>query len=324
MKKSSVIKIVSVVCVLIVVVITLFICFFFVNNKIKCKGGLDINKKNNTLIAKNDEIKILQISDTQFASVEEAPKALDVVQQVVNKSNPDMIVLTGDNISDNSTLKTAQHLVKFMDSFKLPWALVFGNHDYNAVVPPKDLSDLYEDSKYCIYKTGSIENSYGNYTYTIERENRSIYSLIFMDSGKTGFDKKHVDWYENEINKQTLSNNNKVVNSMVFFHIPLEELNSAYDLFLEDSSIGSGVKNEAFCVQSTNVGLFNKAVELGSTKAFVYGHDHINNLVLNYNGIKLCYGLKSGRTSYFYDTMQGGNLYTITENNEIKIDRIYI
>ena len=57
---------------------------------------------------------------------------------------------------------------------------------------------------------------------------------------------------------------------------------------------------------------FNKALELGSTKAFIFGHDHINNLVLNYKGINLCYGLKSGRTSYYNNEMLGGNLYTIT------------
>ena len=204
MKKSAIIKIVSVVCILVVIAMALFMCIFFANTKIKCKGGLDINKRNNTLISKNNEIKILQISDTQFASIEEAPKALDIMQQAVDKSNPDMIVLTGDNINDNSKAETVEYLVEFMDSFQLPWALVFGNHDYNASVSAKDLSSLYEDSKYCIYSNGLIENSYGNYSYTIKRKNKSIYSLIFMDSGKTGFTEKHVEWYEGEINKTTL------------------------------------------------------------------------------------------------------------------------
>ena len=285
---------------------------------------LDVDKTTNTLTTKSEEIKILQLTDTQISSVAESVLMLDIVKKTIKKSKPDMIVLTGDNISDFSTQETAQYLVKFMDSFKLPWALVFGNHDYNSLVSAKDLSSLYETSEYCLYKTGTIEDSYGNYTYTIKKNNKSIYSLIFMDSGKTGFNNKHVEWYENEINKITLQSNGEVVNSMVFFHIPIEEIGLAYNLYQEDTSIGSGVKNEPFCIQDTNVGLFNKALELGSTKAFIFGHDHINNLVLDYKGIKLCYGLKSGKTSYYYATMQGGNLYTITANNQLKIDRIYV
>jgi len=36
--------------------------------------------------------------------------------------------------------------------------------------------------------------------------------------------------------------------------------------------------------------LFDKAVELGSTKAMFCGHDHYNNLSVEYQGIRLTYG----------------------------------
>ena len=41
-----------------------------------------------------------------------------------------------------------------------------------------------------------------------------------------------------------MKNNGNILNSLMFFHIPLPELVDAYDLYIKDSSIGSGEKNE--------------------------------------------------------------------------------
>ena len=36
--------------------------------------------------------------------------------------------------------------------------------------------------------------------------------------------------------------------------------------------------------------MFETMIELGSTKGMFFGHDHLNNIVLEYQGIKLSYG----------------------------------
>ena len=44
--------------------------------------------------------------------------------------------------------------------------------------------------------------------------------------------------------------------------------------------------------------LFDTALELGSTTAFFFGHDHYNSMILSYNGIKLSYGYSLDYLAY--------------------------
>lgn len=85
---------------------------------------------------------------------------------------------------------------------------------------------------------------------------------------------------------------------MVFFHIPLQEYRTAYELYKQGSNevtyhfgiIGETMINQICCSNYPSK-LFDKAVELGSTKAMFCGHDHYNNISLEYKGIRLTYGM---------------------------------
>ena len=44
--------------------------------------------------------------------------------------------------------------------------------------------------------------------------------------------------------------------------------------------------------------LFETVVELGSTKAIFFGHDHLNSLRLNYRGVLLAYGYSIDFSAY--------------------------
>ena len=144
-----------------------------------------------------------------------------------------------------------------------------------------------------------------------------------MDSKKEGFVDDHSIWYETTINEIT-TKANKLVDSMMFFHIPLPEIVLAYYEFLHDPSLGSGVNDEKFYVQQTVPKIFNKIVELQSTKLLVYGHDHINTLIMKYNDILFCYGLKTGMASYYDKNLIGGNLYTLDQNNKMNVERVFV
>ena len=100
------------------------------------------------------------------------------------------------NDSKQSMLKK---YIRFMDKFEIPWAPVFGNHDYNVDATMDRQCELYESSKYCIFKKGTVQNSYGNYYYNIERNGTPVYTLFFMDNG-ISFTDAHLDWYANSIN----------------------------------------------------------------------------------------------------------------------------
>ena len=67
----------------------------------------------------------------------------------------------------------------------------------------------------------------------------------------------------------------------------------------------------------------NKIKELGSTKAMFFGHDHINNFEVDYQGVKFCYGIKSTDRIYHDVDMMGCQTITIHDDHSLKIDRYY-
>jgi hypothetical protein len=92
------------------------------------------------------------------------------------------------------------------------------------------------------------------------------------------------------------------VDSLLFFHIPLQEYKTATELYLEGSDevkhfFGDnpgdhgGVTNDLVCCSEYPSKLFDTAVELGSTTGMFCGHDHYNNASLEYKGIRLTYGM---------------------------------
>ena len=52
------------------------------------------------------------------------------------------------------------------------------------------------------------------------------------------------------------------------------------------------------------------------------GHDHKNNFSINYKGIRLSYGLKTGYGSYYDRQLVGGTLLTVTDSG-ISLEHIY-
>lgn len=56
--------------------------------------------------------------------------------------------------------------------------------------------------------------------------------------------------------------------------------------------------------------MFEKMVELGSTKGYFAGRDHMNNYSVNYQGIRLTYGLSCGYNIYLVP-LRGGVLINV-------------
>lgn len=293
----------------------------FWNSK-KLDTCLTIDKQNHTLIANEPEIKILQITDVQFSDYSEEITAFKAIKNTIDKADPDLIVFTGDNLDNHSKKTHLDSFISYMDGYEAPWALVMGNHDYKSNVPLKEQCEAYEASEYCLFEEGNIENSYGNYSYTITYQNSPVFSLIFMDSKTDGFEKEHVAWYQKTARK--LKHKSELLPNFLFYHIPTVETVYAAEAYKANEALGDGEINENPDKQTTDVGFFDKVVETGSTKAIFYGHDHLNNAFLNYRGIALCYGLKTGTNSYHRTRLQGGNLITLNVNGEFSVERLYI
>ena len=80
-------------------------------------------------------------------------------------------------------------------------------------------------------------------------------------------------------------------------YVTIQEYKEAYKLYKSGSDEVTyyygkiGEQNEQICSSQHDSELFNRAKLLGSTKAIFSGHDHYNNLSIEYEGIRLTYGM---------------------------------
>ena len=96
--------------------------------------------------------------------------------------------------------------------------------------------------------------------------------------------------------------------SLMFMHIPLREVKYAYEESIANGKQDTenvkwlrgfdGETDEIVYSSRTDEQLFETILELGSTKGLFYGHDHLNNFVLEYKGVMLVYGYSIDYLAY--------------------------
>jgi hypothetical protein len=109
----------------------------------------------------------------------------------------------------------------------------------------------------------------------------------------------------------------------MFFHIPLIEYGEAWALKdSEEVEYYYGDKREDECPSDINFGFFDVICDLDSTRGIFVGHDHINDYSIEYEGVRLTYGLKTGYGSYDNDGLRGGTLITLSQS-EFTVEQIF-
>jgi hypothetical protein len=152
--------------------------------------------------------------------------------------------------------------------------------------------------------------------------------LILMDSNRyhfgsyNGYDyfkDNQIKWYSDLVDYTKEQNGGAIVNSLMFYHIPLYEINDAY----EKGEIKYGEKRENTCPPDYNSGFFDVIKAKGSTKGMFFGHDHINNFEALYEGVTFCYGIKSTNRIYYDEDMLGYQTITLKDDHSFEINRSY-
>lgn len=295
-------------------------------------------------IPKDRDFRILQLTDLHlgfgFISRGRDKLALDAVRKIIEKSKPDMIVLTGDSIfpflPKTGTLnnrKQAKKLMAFLDGFEIPYTLVFGNHDceMGSTCNKEELAELYKQGRYCIFTEGRKNlTGVGNFFIElVDDSGKVLLALVMLDSNMygeggwfySGFDcirDDQADWCMERLN--VLKQEYPDMKAMAFFHMPLGEFKEAYEkMKLGDKSViyrhGSvAEKNEYFGISKYESIFFNRAVENGAIKWMFCGHDHLNTLSLIHKGIQMTYGMSIDYLGYkgikkSYIQRGGGNPY---------------
>lgn len=306
-------------------------------------------------IPQDRDYQILQLTDLHLGfgplSHRKDHLALAAVTELIERTKPDLMVLTGDSIfpflPKSGTLnnrKQAKKLLQFLDGFQIPYTLVFGNHDceMGSFCNKEELADIFSEGEYAIFSKGRYEKSkepiagVGNFILDlVDDEGRILLPLVLLDSNMygdgwffSGFDCIHEDqtkWCMERLEERK-------VPAMAFFHMPPAEFKEAYErMKLGDHSVvyehGSiGEKDEYFGISNRKPVFFERAVENGYLRYLFCGHDHLNTLSLTYRGIRMTYGMSIDYLGYAGIAKQyvqrGATLITRKTDGQIAINMV--
>lgn len=269
---------------------------------------------------KEGRFKILQLTDLHWRNYDyEDRKTENLIIDLISLENPDLIVITGDIIHGPACVNSKNSIrdvVKIFHDSKIPFAVVFGNHDSEEGLSKQVLLDTMQESSYCLTAEGNT-SGVGNYCIHLKDYDDShvLWNLFFLDSGMTNEDKvvggydyikrEQINWYVNY--STNLSEKYNSEKELMFFHIPIPEYKEVWE---EKKCNGS--KNESICSPQLNSGLFLAMRELQKVKGVFVGHDHVNDFSGELCGVKLCYGRATGYNTYGKKGfMRGGRIINL-------------
>lgn len=269
------------------------------------------------------ELRIVQFTDTHIELKKKKNlEAYVTIEKVIASEKPDLVVLTGDVVTEDDPQEAYRQLVTIFERTQTPWAVVFGNHDSERNLSRKDLAAFVESLPYCVNK--NIENTVGYSNFILPvlgREGKPAAQLYFMDSNEYStlkptvegwgwFTHEQVGWYREQSRRLTESNGGRPFPALAFFHIPLPEYTAAWHNTLNPPL---GVRNEDECSPEINTGMFAAMLESGDVMGTFVGHDHINDYIGVQYGIALAYGRITKPMRGESDPKLGGRVIVLKE-----------
>ncbi len=313
--------------------------------------------------SENRKIRLLQITDMQVIDSTQRrtpdrlradeikawlPENFDAlfgnhVRALVAETHPDLIFITGDITygSFDDSGSTFTKICELMDSFSIPWAPVFGNHDNESKMGVKWQCELFEKCEYCLFKRGSVSGN-GNYTVGIAVNDKLVRVLHMLDSNgcKNSSDPevvKEKGIYPDQL-ELVRSNTGRIeaaqgcpVPAFAAFHIPTAsfieaEIKKGYS---KDGSTSYtiGVDTEAkdrdfgckdeditkYAIKSDDS--FTSLLRECHVNGVFAGHLHKTNTCIEYGGIRWVFGLKTGQYDYHNIGQTGGTLITLEDGD---------
>ncbi len=228
---------------------------------------------------------------------------------------------------------------------------MWGNHDneYELNFLEQIALNYNQNCKNVLFYNHTDEKGNGNFVIKLQNDDNLVSTLFFMDThnmveenGQNVYARlndyqKH--WYNKKLNKFSYCQS-----AILFMHIPLK---AYYDAFAEaygseftaedisvqesySSSIWQQGYESSFGVKRENVGsnpyddFIETIVQSNVSTTVVAGHDHINNFVIDYRGVKLAYALKTGIGCYNNYDLNGGTIVSIDKNGITNLYHEYV
>ncbi len=282
---------------------------------------------------------ILQITDTQIIDSSQYSQGISIsyyapenfgirlenyLRETVEAVKPDLIIMTGDNVYgkfDNSGASLTK-LINLMESFEIPWAPVFGNHDNESAKGVAWQCAQYEAAEHCLFKRNTLEGN-GNYTVGIAQGGKLTRVFFMMDSNccaspsqqssldgqmrsQAGFGEKQIAWFEKI--GALLGVHSPETKVSFAFHIQIQAFTKAYAKYGYSSSTpivnidkhadkeegDFGYVGGVITGTWDNDGaVFAKMKAIGCDSIYI-GHEHFISASVVYEGVRFQFGQKIG------------------------------
>ena len=311
----------------------------------------------------NKDFVILNLTDPQLDDNEwgEGHKHREIlehtVRTLINKVKPDLITVSGD-FAWAGYIYAYDALANFLESFQIPWAVVWGNHDnQNGPQFIEDTLNRFQKLPHFVYEKGDSTLGNGNYVIAIEENGTPVEAVFMMDThnqdtyvDENGNERKEwsklipeqVAWYKKQATELKAKG---YQDSSVIVHIPIYAYRlAAQAAFKEGLDLKSvtieqangtecwqdgytdsvGVQHEPISAPPVDEGMFTAIKEVGTTKHVIAGHDHVNNWTISYEGVKLIFGVKLGAGCYWEPALNGGTIIKINKNGVYAIEHEYV
>ena len=309
---------------------------------------------------KDQKFTVLHLTDTHLYHDEwvgeKGAHLKATVDYLVEQAKPDLITISGD-LAWAGQYQSYEDFAAWMESYGIPWAPVFGNHDdqegYEAV---SRAADILLERPHCLLEKGDRALGCGNYVVGIEEEGRLIHGIILMDSHdrKPWIDERGEEhnewadlipeqfpWYRRQIDELKAQG---ATETSLIMHIPIYTYRDAIKAALREDvdaravplyngeqagcwnqgyEDAFGVYREGICSYPADNGFFEEILAGGTTKTVISGHDHTNTFGVRYRGVRLLYALKTGRGSYHDLRINGGTVLTIDSDGRMETEHCF-
>ena len=303
----------------------LLLCLFFVTSCSK-KEEHDI-KDYQVVMEYKDGFKIQVLTDVHLCALSNLEEQEYYLTNSIIKADADLIVVDGDSFFE-ATKQEVKFFFNFMDSFDKPWVYLKGNHDHQGKFAPSYVDKELNKCKNVI-NVDFDDNLSGEANFYVDLMNGTdlVYRLFMIDSGSYIRDGV-MSYTYGQIEKDQIEHIEKIqqtetdtdYQTLAFFHIPVQEFQTAYNGYVEGLFTGKGENRENSCPCDTNERQFDKLKAAG-VRAMFCGHDHVNSSSIIYKDVILAYCVKSSDQIYCDNDMIGYTLITLS-NTPFSLDNI--
>jgi len=274
-------------------------------------------------------------------------RTVQLIEAVLEDHEPDFVVFTGDNV--RSGPETPADVWQAIDGFSrpvdsrgIPWMITFGNHDEDHTpltgVGEAAMLEYYMSFPNNLNRLGpeGVNGTGNTHVLVYGSDGEAPRFIVWgLDSGRYSLDTiagqsveadglrsydwirpSQVAWYARTSRELEARHLGKIP-GLMFFHIPLPEFYLMWEN--RDNHEVVGEKNEGVAPGAFNSGLFGAVMDRGDVVGIFAGHDHINDFVGDYFGVRLGYSANVGFGTYGLDgeerdRMRGARVFVVPED----------